>query len=437
MKLVGCYITCFIFQDVPTSANIKINDESYEFLGQDLKSKQAYVRVSLQKLETIFSKKESLNIQISAKDDKVARLLFSYEDYISCHKHLPETHLPEIVRSFVLGLTNEVENTQKAGELASDGDAEQKNFRYDAALLDLRAHLAKADTNDKLTYSQLISNRSDLSKIILEHPKDMTFFNEAAGLFGLDGSVLKSRLNAHLKYWSNPKVPYYALRIIQRSNTSITQKHQAVDVFWQFLLKLVSEHDDFWDTTYFQKTLCLIYSMLKFDIERKNLLASIQRNGAELFINPQDIASILEDTDLLAENFIRAFTCTNDAPASFETLVSLSILSKSSFRNRRRFNRLLLASSDSLKDGEIGALLQDPDTLLRWSSAYPIFDNKKHPLALSEQSTSKNRRQIHQFLWRYSCNKYLNDRVEACFNAWFEAMPYPKAIFVGRRAKRI
>ena len=135
MKLVGCYITCFIFQDVPTSANIKINDESYEFLGQDLKSKQAYVRVSLQKLETIFSKKESLNIQISAKDDKVARLLFSYEDYISCHKHLPETHLPEIVRSFVLGLTNEVENTQKAGELASDGDAEQKNFRYDAALL--------------------------------------------------------------------------------------------------------------------------------------------------------------------------------------------------------------------------------------------------------------------------------------------------------------
>ena len=36
-ETIGCYITCFIFQDVPTSANIKINDESYEFLGQDLK----------------------------------------------------------------------------------------------------------------------------------------------------------------------------------------------------------------------------------------------------------------------------------------------------------------------------------------------------------------------------------------------------------------
>ena len=116
--------------------------------------------------------------------------------------------------------------------------------------------------------------------------------------------------------------------------------------------------------------------MLKFDIERKNLLALIQRNGAELFINPQDIASILEDTDLLTEDFIRAFTCTNDAPASFENLVSLSIKSKNSFRDRRRFNRLLLASSDNLKDGEIEALLQDPDTLLRWSSAYPILTTK-------------------------------------------------------------
>ena len=186
-------------------------------------------------------------------------------------------------------------------------------------------------------------------------------------------------------------------------------------------MKLVSEHDDYWDTTYFQKTLCLIYSMLKFDIERKNLLALIQRNGAELFINPQDVASILEDTDLLAENFISAFTCTNDAPASFETLVSLSIKSKSSFRNRRRFNRLLLASSDSLKDERLGLFTRSTRAFV---GVLPIqFLTTKTPIECSANNTSKSE-DNHGFVALYSCNKYLNDRAEAAFNAWFKAMPY-------------
>lgn len=432
MKLIGCYITCFIFQDVPASAQVRVNGENFKLHGDDLKSNQSYIRLSLQRLETIFSKQGILNIQISIDGGKVARLQFNYQDYILCHKDLPKAFLPEMVQPFLLGSNDEIKNIQKASGFTSK-EIEEKELLYDTALSDLSAVLAKARTNNASTYQQFIQDRSHLAAIVLDNPKDKLYFNKAVSLFGLDMTVLNSRLEANLHYFANLKVLYYALQIISHSKASTVQKNQAVDILMEFLLKLAIKHDDFWDTAYFQKSLCLVYSMLPFDIERKNLLALINGSGAELILEQRDVDLILEDTTLPTEAFVSAFSRPIDTEPKFENIVSLLIKSKKNFRDRRRFNRLILAMSNDLKEREIRPLLQDQDVLLRWHFAHPIFSNKQHASPLHSTIDLKRKKTNSTvFVALYSCNKYLNDRVQASYDAWFASMPCAKAIFVGK-----
>ena len=126
---------------------------------------------------------------------------------------------------------------------------------------------AKASTDNASAYQQFIQNRPDLAEIVLDNAKDDLYFNKAVSLFGLDLSVIKSRF-PQLHYHVNQKIPYYALQIIRHSKASANQ-NQAVDKLLEFLLELAAKHDDFWDTTYFQKSLCLVYSMLLSTLREK------------------------------------------------------------------------------------------------------------------------------------------------------------------------
>ncbi|MDC2981489.1 glycosyltransferase family 2 protein [SAR116 cluster bacterium] len=431
MKLVGCYITCLIFQDVPASAGVKVNGQKLKLRGTDLKSNQSYIRLSLQRLETIFSKQDSLNIQISIDGGRVARLQFSYQDYILCHKNLPKDLLPEMIHPFLLGSNDENTNIQKTSDFTS-AEIEEREILFDATLSGLSASLAKASTDNASAYQQFIQNRPDLAEIVLDNAKDELYFNRAVSLFGLDLSVLNSRL-PHLHYHANLKIPYYALQIIRHSKASANQKNQAVDKLLEFLLELAAKHDDFWDTTYFQKSLCLVYSMLPLDIERKNLLALIDRSGAELLLEQRDVDLILEDTTLPAEAFICAFATPTDAEPKVEDIVALISKSTKNYRDRRRINRLILTMSNSLKEKEFRPFLEDEDILLRWYHAHPIFSIKQHPLPLPGAINFKAKKTNSTvFVALYSCNKYLDDRVQTCYDTWFASMPYAKAIFVGK-----